>query len=80
MSKTKQVYRPKLTEAERVELSGLARDLDFFIDNPSRYYGDPSPPAMLTALATAYATNPTAVAAALRELGIVGEGKPPERG
>lgn len=72
-------YKPKLAGNSRDPLFDLAADLDFYVDHIGVHYGRPAAVEMLNALAAAYRANPTAVAAALRGLGIVGEGKPPER-
>lgn len=60
-------------------LQALAADLGHFISHPGASYGDPSPPALLDALAAAYRVNPTAVTVALRKLGLTGDGLPPTK-
>lgn len=65
----------------REETSGglgqLAGELGFFVRFRSRHFGKPAKGELLDALITAYHSNPTAVTAALRALGIEGEGPPP---
>lgn len=72
-------YKPKLSGESRDALTDLARDLAFYADQPGMHYGNPSPGQLLDALAAAYRTNPTAVAAALRALAVTGNGPPPAR-
>lgn len=64
------VYRPKLTEEDRASLSGLARDMGYFVEQKGRHFGEPSPPALLDALADAYRRDPTAVVDALAAVGV----------
>lgn len=64
------VYRPELTQTARDALMKLAARLGFVVTQPGRYYGDPTPPAMLDSLAAAYERDPDAVVDALRQLGV----------
>lgn len=51
-------------------LRELAGALNFYVDAPGGFHGDPSPPALLDALAGRWRDDPETVAAALRALGI----------
>ena len=51
-------------------LQGLARTLDFIIDVPGAYFGEPSASAMLDKLASIYERDPDAVVGAFRQLGV----------
>lgn len=73
-------YSARVKEITPPSLRQLATSLNFLATTPGRHYGDPSPGDLLDALAAAYATDPTAVVAALRALGIEGAGPPPPQG
>jgi hypothetical protein len=49
-------------------LQSMAGELGFIVTQASRYQGQPSPPDMLDALATAYRLDPAATLDALRAL------------
>jgi hypothetical protein len=72
-------YQARIDPDTLPALQSLAADVGHFITHPGASYGDPSPPSLLDALAAAYRKDPTAVAAALRALGLVGDGPPPAR-
>jgi len=68
------LYHARLSANTLPHLQELASNLDFVVNHPGAKYGDPSPPAMLDALAAAYRRDPVAVEQALRELGVEGGG------
>lgn len=76
----KRAYRWKWTaQIERETLTALqelAEKMGFVVQAPGGYYGDPSPSALLDSLAAAYRRNPTAVKAAMRELGVFWQPSP----
>ncbi len=76
---TKVKYTTRIEPDTLPALQSLAADLGFFADTPGRYYGDPSSPALLDALAAAYRADPSGLANKLRAAGIAGEGPPPPR-
>lgn len=54
-------------------LQGLARNLGFVVEAPGGFEGNPSPAAMLDALAAAYRADSGAVIDAMREIGVVAD-------
>ena len=70
------VYNVRIKPETLPELQKLSNGLDFRNQNPGYRHGQPSPAALLDALAAAYRANPTAVTAALRGLGVVGQAEP----
>jgi hypothetical protein len=71
----KRPYRWKWTatiEPESlIELQKLAVNLGYIVDVPGGFQGNPSPAAMLDALAAAYRADSGAVIDAMREIGVV---------
>ena len=61
-------YRPILSIEARDALTDLAAGLGFIVTRPGTYYGKPSPPAMLDALAAAYATDPVQTRRVLKSI------------
>ena len=53
------------------KLQELAQNLGYVVDAPGGFLGEPSPAAMLDALAAAYERDSGAVIDALREIGVV---------
>ena len=70
MKPTIKDYRPILSIEARDALTELAAGLGFIVTRPGTYYGKPSTPAMLDALAAAYATDPGGVHLALKVIGV----------
>lgn len=72
MARKTNFYRwsAKIDRETLPELQKLAQQLGFVVTAPGGFVGEPSPPALLDALAAAYERNPDAVLAALRDLGI----------
>ena len=64
------VYRPKLTPKSKEPLDDLSRDLNYIVTHGGVNFGNPSPPQMLEALATAYRRDPDATTTALRSIGV----------
>ena len=64
-------YKVRIKEESLPAMQELSGGLGFNVDTPGRYLGDPSPAAMLDALAAAYRANPEVVADALRQVGVV---------
>ena len=67
---TIQDYRPILSIEARDALTELAAGLGFIVTRKGTYYGNPSPPAMLDALAAAYQRDPGGVHLALKVIGV----------
>lgn len=74
--KYKYRYQASIDRETLPHIQALSRDLGFLVETPGTYYGEPSPPALLDSLAAVYRTDPAAVTAALRGLGVVGEAEP----
>lgn len=76
----KRVYRWKWTAAIDPQslplLQGLAKGLGFTVKRHGGFQGDPSPAAMLDALAAAYERDPAAVKQGFTELGIIPDDRP----
>lgn len=56
-------------------LQELSTGLGFVVEAPGGFQGNPSPPAMLDALATAYKRDPGGVKLAFKALGIIPVGE-----
>ena len=67
---TIQDYRPILSIEARDALTELAAGLGYIVTRKGTYYGNPSPPAMLDALAAAYQRDPGGVHLALKVIGV----------
>ncbi len=71
----KRVYRWKWTAAidplSLPLLQGLAKALGFTVKRHGGFHGDPSPPAMLDALAAAYRADSGPVIDAMRAIGVI---------
>lgn len=63
-------YRPKLTVQARDTLIEMARALGYIVTQPGRYFGEPTPPEMLDALAAAYRRDSGSVIDAMRDIGV----------
>lgn len=73
MTAKRKYYRwsAKINRDTLPTLQTIAGELGFLVETPGGKLGDPSPPAMLDALAAAYRAEPAAVTDALRALGVV---------
>jgi hypothetical protein len=69
-------YKVRIKEETLPSLQMLAGALGFKVDTPGRYLGDPSPAAMLDALADAYRRDPAGVKLTLKVLGVTPDGQP----
>lgn len=69
-------YKVRIAEGTLPALQELAGELGFTVDTPGRYLGEPSPAAMLDALAAAYRRDPGGVRLAFKVLGITPAGQP----
>jgi len=79
MAKRKSTYYRWSAKIDRETLpllQGLAANLGFIVNAPGGFHGDPSPPAMLDALAAAYERDPAAVKQGFTELGIIPDDRP----
>lgn len=79
MAKRKSTYyrwSAKIDRGTLPTIQALAANLGFIVDTPGGFHGDPSPPAMLDALAAAYRRDPAGVKLAFRVLGITPDGQP----
>lgn len=65
------MWTARIQPVTLTELQKLAVNLGFIVDAPGFYLGDPSPAAMLDALADAYRLDSGAVIDALRVVGVV---------
>ena len=78
----KRVYRWKWTAAIDPQslplLQGLAKGLGFTVKRHGGFQGDPSPAAMLDALAAAYERDPGGVHLALKVIGVYNKPDAPE--
>lgn len=72
--KDRYLYNARIDPATLPLLQALADNLGFVVNHPGAKFGDPSPPALLDALAAAYRRDPVAVEQALRQLGVEGGG------
>lgn len=61
-------YKVRIREETLPELQTLAGQLGFTVTTPGRYLGDPSPAALLDALAAAYDRDPGGTHLALKVL------------
>ena len=72
---TKRAYRwmwtARIEPDTLTQLQKLAGNLGFVVTTPGGFHGDPSPAALLDALAAAYERDSGAVIDALREIGVV---------
>lgn len=66
----KWVWTARIKQETLSQLQELAAGLGFVVDTPGGYFGNPSPPAMLDALAAAYERDPGGVHLALKVLGV----------
>ena len=73
----KWTWQARIEPATLEALRKLAGNLGFIVDAPGNYFGTPSAPAMLDALAAAYRADSGAVIDAMRELGVVNPAEPP---
>lgn len=73
MAAKRKYYRwsAKIDRGTLPRLQALAESLGFIVTTPGGKMGDPSPPALLDALATAYNRDPEVVTNALRQIGVV---------
>lgn len=62
----KWVWTARINQDSLPELQRLADSLGFLVTVPGGFYGDPSAPALLDALATAYRKDPGGTALALK--------------
>lgn len=69
-------YKVRIQEQSLPILQELAGELGFTVDTPGRYLGDPSPAAMLDALADAYRRDPGGVHLALKVIGVYNKPEP----
>lgn len=79
MAKRKSTYYRWSAKIDRETLptiQALAANLGFIVETPGGFEGNPSPPAMLDALAAAYRRDPAGVKLAFRVLGITPDGQP----
>lgn len=72
----KWVWTARIEKDSLIALQGLASNLGFIVNAPGGFHGDPSPPAMLDALAAAYERDPAAVKQGFTELGIIPDDRP----
>lgn len=69
----KWTWNARIEKQTLSDLQEISEELGFLVDTPGTYHGNPSPPALLDALATAYRDDPATAIEALRSLGVVGE-------
>ena len=62
------VWTARIDQDSLPELQKLADRLGFIVTTPGGFYGDPSAPAMLDALAAAYRADPGGTTLALKVL------------
>lgn len=62
------VWTARIKRETLAALQGLALGLGYVVDVRGGHYGDPSPAAMLDALAAAYTADPIAVRRVLKSL------------
>jgi len=72
----KWVWTARIEKDSLIALQGLASNLGFIVNTPGGFEGNPSPPAMLDALAAAYRRDPAGVKLAFKVLGITPDGEP----
>lgn len=65
------VWTARIKRETLPTLQDLAERLGFVVMRKGGKLGDPSPPALLDALAAAYRDNPDVIADALRQVGVV---------
>lgn len=76
---TKTRYHTRVEPDTLPALDLLSADLGFFVDVPGTYYGEPSKPDLLDALAAAYRRDPAGLVSKLQAAGVTGAGSPPPR-
>lgn len=64
------MWTARIKPESLTELQQLAERIGFVVDTPGGFHGEPSPAAMLDALAAAYRRDPAGVEQAFKVLGI----------
>lgn len=67
----KWVWTARIEKDSLIALQELAANLGFIVNTPGGFHGDPSPPAMLDALAAAYRADSGGVIDAMRAIGVI---------
>ncbi len=67
----KWVWTARIEKDSLIALQELASNLGFIVNTPGGFHGDPSPPAMLDALAAAYRADSGPVIDAMRAIGVM---------